>query len=64
MTRRPAPCSSGKQRYRDRLQARIALAGLRANPHPRRQEQRSYYCPACSGWHLTSQPRRRKDRRT
>lgn len=60
-----SPCPTGKRRYRDDLAARIALAGIRHRNHaPHRQEQRAYRCPKCRGWHLTSQPRRRKERQT
>ncbi len=53
---RRAPCR--KVRYRDRIGAQLALAGL-ANGHGRHEtrpkdERRAYRCPTCKGWHLTS----------
>ena len=49
-------------RYRDK---KSALQGLRSTQNPaaqqptsRRRECRTYICPACNGWHLTSQPAR------
>jgi len=52
-----------KIRYRDKLAAKLALAMMPdqyANKQPRRRpkdERRAYRCPACKGWHLTSQDR-------
>jgi hypothetical protein len=52
-------CSSGKLRYADGYTAQLALDVAReartrhANP---RVECRTYECPACHGFHLTSQP--------
>lgn len=57
--KRPQPvgtCPTGKLRYRDRIAAQLTLAGI-DNLDPRRREQRAYRCPACRGWHLTSQTR-------
>jgi len=59
-------CSTGKLRFRSREQAQAALvqakhARVAAHALGRpssRNEQRSYQCPTCSGWHLTSQPLR------
>lgn len=56
-------CPTGKQRYRDRLEARMALLRCTTDTDPRRQEKRTYRCPDCHGWHLTSQPRHRKKTR-
>lgn len=49
-----------KIRYRDRLEALIALSGVGGNRHTRRtkDEIRAYECPRCKGWHLTSQTSR------
>jgi hypothetical protein len=49
-----------KTRYRDRIAAKLALARIHHNDEPTRpkQEQRAYRCPACKGWHLTSQETR------
>lgn len=56
LTRRPqiptTRCRHGKRRYFTRLDAEVVLAGLRRDPA--RREKRSYECPACHGWHLTS----------
>ncbi|MFJ6239814.1 hypothetical protein ACIQH0_37810 [Streptomyces griseus] len=46
-------CLTGKRRYRNRLDARIALANTRRRD---RGEKRAYQCPGCHGWHLTSKP--------
>ncbi len=45
----------GKIRYRTENAARAALVGIviRGN----RKERQVYACPACKGWHLTSQRR-------
>lgn len=50
-------CSCGKRRFRDHLQAVRALHNIsnRATPGDH-IPVRSYACPMCSGWHLTSQP--------
>ncbi|MFC9475938.1 hypothetical protein ACFTS5_27455 [Nocardia sp. NPDC056952] len=59
LTRRRAPipttrCAHGKRRYFSRTDAEFVLACL--DPaDPRRREKRSYECPTCHGWHLTSQ---------
>jgi len=55
MKRQPPPCPSGKWRYRDRIAAMFALAGIDRTGSKRR-EQRAYRCSACRGWHLTSRP--------
>lgn len=52
-----------KRRYRTRVDALLALSRTQhaAAVHARHQkandraEQRAYRCPACLGWHLTSQ---------
>ncbi|WP_446223325.1 hypothetical protein ACTWPB_27135 [Nocardia sp. IBHARD005] len=44
-------CAGGKRRYFNRGDAELVLANL----GPQRQEKRSYECPGCHGWHLTSQ---------
>ncbi|MFG3120887.1 hypothetical protein ACGFYO_02690 [Streptomyces sp. NPDC048201] len=56
--RRPQPvgaCPSGKLRWRDRIAAQLALAGM-DNIDPARRESRAYRCHMCRGWHLTSKP--------
>lgn len=50
-------CRTGKMRYRDELDAKIALARVRWKD---RGEKRCYRCPLCRGWHLTSQERKAK----
>lgn len=53
-------CSSGKQRFRDELSAKMALANIGRQDRDQAREQRAYRCPSCKGWHLTSQPRNTK----
>lgn len=47
-----------KKRYNDELDAKIALA-LASKKHDRKNstkvERKWYKCPACKGFHLTSQ---------
>lgn len=57
-------CPDGKKklRFRSREQAQAALVqakharatALALGRPTRRNEQRCYQCPVCSGWHLTS----------
>jgi hypothetical protein len=57
---------SGKRRFRDHAEAVAALHcaqnsrqwAARDGMITRRREIRSYRCPMCNGWHLTSQPPR------
>lgn len=52
--------SCGKTRFVDRIAADLALARIRAHGRARGKEPiRSYCCPRCHGWHLTSAPPRR-----
>lgn len=44
-------CADGKRRYFNRGDAELVLANL----GPQCREKRSYECPGCHGWHLTSQ---------
>lgn len=50
-----------KRRYRTELDAKIALASTARKAatgrkqHDNRDECRTYRCPVCKGWHLTSQ---------
>lgn len=57
--RRAGTCPTGKLRLRDHKEA-IALLhrcqAAHALGNPRRRERRAYFCDACKGWHLTSQP--------
>jgi hypothetical protein len=52
-----------KIRYRTAAGAKWALWGITLDRYlrgrRRRRERRSYSCPHCGGWHLTSQPKRR-----
>ncbi len=48
---------SGKIRYHDQLDAQIALAKLVWKD---KGEKRIYRCPACKGFHTTSQAQRTK----
>lgn len=45
-----------KIRYRNRLDAKIALASTHASRGSKREETRIYRCPECRGFHLTSWP--------
>jgi hypothetical protein len=47
-----------KVRYRNNLDARIALAKLRAQDKSGHTERRAYRCPECKAWHLTSKGKR------
>ncbi|MFC5181372.1 hypothetical protein [Actinomadura harenae] len=55
--RNPGRCPTGKVRFRDRIAATLALATIQRQGRQDRDkaEARAYRCPACSGWHLTSQ---------
>lgn len=53
---------TGKARFRDRIAAQLALTGM-DNTDPKRRERRTYRCPLCRGWHLTSQKQRTTPRR-
>lgn len=50
-----------RRRYRDKVDALLALASTGSKRHTRREkeEKRAYECPACGGYHLTSQPEKR-----
>lgn len=43
-----------KIRYRDEIAAKIALAVLWRQDKPGHNEQRTYRCGLCRGYHLTS----------
>lgn len=49
-------CQSGKVEYRDRLAALLAMSAMGGS----RDETRTYRCPHCTSWHLTSKPAYRK----
>lgn len=45
-----------KIRYETQNEARVALAICRMSKYThKRKERRTYECPHCNGWHLTSQ---------
>jgi hypothetical protein len=51
--------SCGKRWYADRIAADLALALIRARGRALGKDPaRSYLCPRCDGWHLTSVPAR------
>ncbi len=57
-------CDSGKARYPDKTVVVHALHAVKNNAErqleqfgtSRRKESRTYRCPDCKGWHLTSKP--------
>lgn len=58
MGRRSCP-RTGKVRFFDHKDAIKALHVIMGKPDhesDKRRERRSYECPFCKGWHLTSQP--------
>ena len=58
----PVCSPNGKKRYRDKKSAiqvlQVAQAAAALDPGSRRRESRTYRCPDCNGWHLTSKPQR------
>ena len=51
-----------KVRYRDEIAAKLALASVQRIDGSRRSkvECRTYRCPRCKGWHLTSETTKRE----
>jgi hypothetical protein len=53
-----------KIRYGTAAGAKWALWGIWFDRYlrgkRRRRERRAYMCPRCGGWHLTSQPKRKR----
>lgn len=47
-------CRTGKIRFINENEAKLALASCRGSVARRRHECRVYHCPDCNGWHLTS----------
>lgn len=47
-----------KTRYRDDLEAKIAISRLSNTSQRDTIPHRTYRCPFCKGWHLTSQNKR------
>lgn len=53
---------TGKDRYRDRVEAELALADVVWNIRRSLVEpKRSYHCNFCNGYHLTSQDKRTEE---
>jgi hypothetical protein len=52
------PCKTGKQRFPDRVAADTSMAEIRQRSDRDVVPTRSYQCPFCRGWHLTSKPGR------
>ena len=50
-----------KKSYKYELSAKIALADCMADKKKKRNEIRYYFCKACNGYHLTSQPKKGKN---
>jgi len=50
-------CLTGKRPYasKGQAQASIRSANRRRSPRQQRRETRTYHCPICNAWHLTSQ---------
>lgn len=46
-------CPTRKVRYYDKLSADMAIARIQLRTDNKHEEQRSYYCKYCVGWHLT-----------
>lgn len=49
-----------KTPFRDRVAADMAVINIRRGSRRARVPIRSYRCPRCRRWHLTSQPPRRE----
>lgn len=49
-----------KKSYKYELSAKIALADCMTDTTKKRKEIRYYFCKACHGYHLTSQPKKGK----
>lgn len=56
-----AACPTGKRRYKDEASALVALERIQRTDDPRRTKtpQRTYDCPYCAGWHLSSTSRQK-----
>jgi hypothetical protein len=49
-------CKDKTGRYRDRISAELALSRLKnKRKKPAEELKRTYPCPLCGKWHLTSQ---------
>lgn len=48
-------CPTGKRRYRDHEEAVRGLRNVRSKDKRERTPVRTYECPKCRGFHLTSQ---------
>lgn len=53
-------CSTGKRRFKTDVDAKIVLSRIQWKDNASRKstEKRSYHCPICNGYHLTSKPLR------
>lgn len=51
---RKARMCTGKRRFNSKLDANIILMKLSVSDKDKRREKRSYPCPYCKKWHLTS----------
>lgn len=47
-----------KVKFKDELEAMIALANTQRSRKGKRAERRYYWCSICNAWHLTSQHKR------
>ncbi|PWG65590.1 hypothetical protein [Bifidobacterium callitrichidarum] len=59
IVKRQGHCKTGKNRYASSFDAKLALAQCKGSASLRRRECRTYHCPICKGWHLTSHEDRR-----
>jgi hypothetical protein len=50
-----AKCPTGKVRYRDKTEALHGMSAIVQGSGRDRLPTRTYECPMCAGWHLTSQ---------
>lgn len=59
MTKAEEVCKK-KRRFPDKISAEIMRGKYMSRnldkPIRAKQESRSYFCPVCRGWHLTSRP--------
>ena len=46
----------GKKRFRDEIAAKLALAVIQRKDKEGHNECRTYHCPICKRYHLTSKP--------
>lgn len=58
IVKRQGHCKTGKNRYASSFDAKLALAQCKGSTSLQRRECRTYHCPLCKGWHLTSHAER------